>query len=225
MEPTEAGVAGWVVGALYGLALAWLCRGRRFGPADWVTLTRAALAGCVTALVAQSLFGADWRVPLVVLTTVALILDAVDGQVARRTRTVSEFGARFDMEVDAFLILVLSVYVAPVAGWWVLSIGAMRYVYVAVSWFLPWMHRRLFPRYWRKVVAAIQGIVLLTAASGMVASPVMRALILAALALLAESFGRDVVWLWRRRHEPPQEPLPEPGVDVAGAAQRSEAFK
>ena len=40
-------------------------------------------------------------------------LDAVDGQVARRTGTVSALGARFDMEVDAFLILVLSVYVAP----------------------------------------------------------------------------------------------------------------
>ena len=39
----------------------------------------------------------------------ALALDGVDGQVARRTGTASELGARFDMEVDAFLILVLSV--------------------------------------------------------------------------------------------------------------------
>ena len=43
------------------------------------------------------------------LSSVALALDGVDGQVARRTRTVSALGARFDMEVDAFLVLVLSV--------------------------------------------------------------------------------------------------------------------
>ena len=44
--------------------------------------------------------------------SVALALDGVDGQVARRTGTVSALGARFDMEVDAFLVLVLSVHVA-----------------------------------------------------------------------------------------------------------------
>ena len=37
------------------------------------------------------------------------VLDAVDGHVARRTGTATAFGARFDMEVDAFLIVVLSV--------------------------------------------------------------------------------------------------------------------
>ena len=42
------------------------------------------------------------------LASVALILDGVDGKVARRTRNASAFGARFDMEVDAFLILVFS---------------------------------------------------------------------------------------------------------------------
>ncbi|GAA4940924.1 hypothetical protein GCM10023238_03240 [Streptomyces heliomycini] len=46
------------------------------------------------------------------LTAVALILDGVDGKVARRTGTSTPLGARFDMEVDAFLILVLSVYVS-----------------------------------------------------------------------------------------------------------------
>ena len=64
---------------------------------------------------------------LVSLATVALVLDAVDGWVARRTRTTGMFGARFDAEVDAFLILVLSVYVARSVGAWVLAIGVARY--------------------------------------------------------------------------------------------------
>ena len=47
------------------------------------------------------------------LAAVALALDPADGWLARRTGTASALGARFDGEVDAFLILALSVYVAP----------------------------------------------------------------------------------------------------------------
>ena len=102
------------------------------GPANLVTSLRAVLSCGVAALVALSLRRA--RSPsaaLVVLSTVALALDWVDGQVARRTHTESAFGARFDMEVDAFLILVLSVYVASSIGVWVLAIGLARYLLLA----------------------------------------------------------------------------------------------
>src|SRR5919199_1802310 len=78
---------------------------------------------------------------LTVVTMAVLppLLDCVDGQVARRTRTTSALGARFDMEVDAFLLLVLSVVVARAAGPWVLAIGLMRYAYVAGGALLPWL--------------------------------------------------------------------------------------
>src|SRR5262249_58466408 len=104
---------------------------------------------------------------LVAISTVALVLDAVDGRVARRTDTTSAFGARFDMEVDAFLIMVLSVYVAREWGWWVLAFGLARYVFVAAGWVLPWLRGPLPPRQWAKVVAAIVGVVLTVAAAGL----------------------------------------------------------
>jgi phosphatidylglycerophosphate synthase len=85
---------------------------------------------------------------LVSLTIIALALDLVDGWVARRTGTATELGARFDGEVDAFLILALSVYVAPTYGAWVLAIGALRYVFGAGEWLLPWMRAPLPPRRW-----------------------------------------------------------------------------
>ena len=87
-------------------------------------------------------------------------LDFVDGWVARWTRTTATLGASFDGEVDAFLIRVLSMYVARSVGVLVLAIGAARYAFLAAGWPLPWMRARLPPRYWRKVVAATQGIVL-----------------------------------------------------------------
>ena len=78
-----------------------------------MTLARATLAVGVAALAADS-FTHDTPVALLVtLAAVALALDAVDGWVARRTGTATALGARFDGEVDAFLILALSVYVAP----------------------------------------------------------------------------------------------------------------
>ncbi|SCE98577.1 CDP-alcohol phosphatidyltransferase family protein [Micromonospora mirobrigensis] len=200
------GVAGWLVGLVHALAqYALLRHGLRrsgaagLGPADRVTLTRAVLAGGVTALVADSFAHPAPVAVLVALTAVALALDRVDGEVARRTGTASAFGARFDMEVDAFLILVLSAYAAPTVGGWALAIGAMRYAFVAASGPLPWLHGTLPPRQWRKVVAAVQGVALAVVATGLLPAGLSVALVAAALALLVESFGRDVWWLWRRR--------------------------
>jgi phosphatidylglycerophosphate synthase len=201
---------GWVVGITCGvitnaeLAHSLARFGAdRLGPADRVTLTRATLVGGVAALTVDS-FGRPAPVTtLVSLTVVALILDAVDGLVARRTRTASTLGAHFDMEVDAFLILVLSVYVARSTGAWVLAIGAARYALFAAGWLLPWTRGPVPPRYWRKVVAAIQGIVLTFAAADVLPRSVMDIALVASLALLAESFGRDVWWLQRHRRTEP----------------------
>ena len=123
----------------------------------------------------------------------------MDGWVARRTRTTATLGARFDAEVDAFLILVLSVYVARPVGLWVLAIGAARYAFLAAGWLLPWMREPLPPRYWCKVVAATQGIVLTVAAAGILSPVVNAGALVVALVLLAESFGRNVAWLWGHR--------------------------
>ncbi|WP_420883950.1 CDP-alcohol phosphatidyltransferase family protein [Micromonospora sp. CPCC 205547] len=198
--------AGWLAGGAYGLVVAVaLERGLRrrgadrLGPADRVTLTRAVLVGGVTALVATALGGAAPLAVLVPLAAVALALDAVDGWVARRTGTASALGARFDMEVDAFLILVLSVHVAPSTGGWVLAIGMMRYAYVAAGWVLPWLRGTLPPRYWRKVVAAAQGVLLLAVAADVLPRAVAAVVAAVALALLVESFGHDVGWLWWHR--------------------------
>ncbi|HKD87266.1 MAG TPA: CDP-alcohol phosphatidyltransferase family protein, partial [Streptosporangiaceae bacterium] len=134
---------------------------------------------------------------LVTLSAVALALDAVDGQVARRTGTATSLGGRFDGEVDAFLILLLSIAVSQAYGSWVLVIGAARYALLLAGWLIPWLAAPLPPRYWRKVVAAVQGIVLTVAASGLLDSLIGMIAVAAALLLLAESFGRDVIWLYR----------------------------
>lgn len=214
------GLSAWAVGLACGALVAVaVARGavgtgtRALGPADLVTLSRATL-GCAIAAVVAAGPAPDpsTRPTLVTLAVIALLLDAADGRVARRTRTSSAFGARFDGEADAFLLMVLSVYVAPSVGWWVLAIGAARYAFGAAGWWLPWMRAQLPPRYWRKVVAAVQGIVLTWAAAGVASPAVVAVGVGVALALLTESFGRDVLWLWSRRA--PRSPLLRRWVQV-----------
>lgn len=199
------GPAGWLTGLVCALA-GWAVLSRAvhrsrlssFGPANRVTLGRAVLVGGVTALVADSFRSAPPVTLFVGLTAVALILDGVDGKVARRTGTASPLGARFDMEVDAFLILVLSVYVSTRVGPWVLLIGGMRYVFVAAARLWPWLTAPLPPSTARKTVAALQGVLLLVAAAGLLPLAVDTGVAAVALGLLSWSFGRDVLWLWRR---------------------------
>jgi phosphatidylglycerophosphate synthase len=172
------------------------------GPADRVTLTRAVLACGVAAVAADSLEGhPDPAVVLVALAAVALALDAVDGAVARRTGTVSALGARFDLETDAFLILVLSLHVSVQLGWWVIAIGLARYALLLVGraarW-APWLRGQVPPRRWRKVVAAYQGLVLTVAAAHLLPVAATASAVAAGLALLLVSFGTEVVTLRRQ---------------------------
>lgn len=224
---TPLGAAGWAVGLAYLATASTLLaralarsRAQRFGPANTATAARSALIGLVAALAAASLTQPVRPSLLVALAAPALALDAVDGWLARRTRTVSALGARFDMEVDAFALLALSVAVAPLLGWWVLAIGLMRYVFVAAGWVAPWLTAQLPPRYWRKVVTAVCGITLVIAASRLLATPLAALGVATGLGLLIESFGRDVVWLATEatRLRSPRSPAGRPARSWAGIA-------
>jgi phosphatidylglycerophosphate synthase len=212
------GLLGWLAGAAYAAGLWTSLAGaaRRagtttLGPADLVTLARASLVAGVGALVVDRFAGGqNAAAVLVVVAAVALALDGVDGQVARRTGTVSALGARFDVEVDAFLVLVLSVHVAALVSPWALVIGGMRYAYVAASWALPWLRGTLPTRWSAKVVAAAVGIVLVVLSTGVVPHLLGVALVWVALLLLTRSFGQSVAWLWRARAEAAAQPADDP---------------
>lgn len=211
---TGLDASGWLAGVACGAVLTTLLTRaltrhsqNRLGPADRVTLARAVVACGVAALTADSFGRQAPAAILVALSAVALALDGVDGRVARRTGTTSAFGARFDMEIDAFLIVVLSVYVAGKWGWWVLAFGLARYVFVAAGWVLPWLRGPLPPRQWARVVAAIVGIVLIVAAADILPDALTTAMLLAALGLLIESFGRSVWGLWVAGETVPNRPI------------------
>ncbi len=68
------------------------------------------------------------------LALLVLILDGLDGYLARRFQTSSPFGEYLDMETDAFYVLGLSIilYEMNYFGAWILGIGLLRYAYFLV---------------------------------------------------------------------------------------------
>jgi phosphatidylglycerophosphate synthase len=112
----------------------------RFGAANYVTMFRAMAMALVAGLIGESGSARLLWFTIGIVTLVA-VLDGADGWLARRSGMESGFGARFDMETDAALILVLSVLVwrHDKAGGWVLMCGLMRYAFVGAGWLLPWL--------------------------------------------------------------------------------------
>lgn len=97
------------------------------GVANAITLARLALLIVASAVL-----------PTAPAFAIVLVLDAVDGAVARRLGEASELGAQLDMETDALFVAVLSV-TSLVAGapLWVLGFGALRYALVLARVVFP----------------------------------------------------------------------------------------
>jgi phosphatidylglycerophosphate synthase len=188
--------------AVRGMALAY--PHDRMGSCNAVTLLRAALAAAVAApLAGQGALaaapGLAWSV--LAVAALALALDGLDGWLARRSGLTSEFGARFDMEVDSALALILAglALANGKAGLWVLALGALRYAWVAAGLILPWLQGALPQRFRRKAVCVVQIAALILLLAPPLVPPVSTVLGLAATALLVWSFALDLLWLARRR--------------------------
>ncbi|WP_145996963.1 CDP-alcohol phosphatidyltransferase family protein [Brevibacterium antiquum] len=170
-----------------------LFREENWQPADDITTLRLGLFLIFTALVLDSV-GFSW--PAVAVGAAALILDAGDGYVARRT-TPTSAGAGFDESVDALVVLILSVALIPVWGWWVILPGTFYYLFRAALFLRPAWRQQLPPSLRRKTIAASQGILLLAAGSPVALANPWFGFTCAVIALvsLVYSFGRDLLWL------------------------------
>ncbi len=170
----------------------------RFGPANQVTTIRAALVALVVALLLEPATRAMAAATAALGTTV-MVLDGVDGWLARRTRMSSPFGARFDVETDAIFVLTLSALVwrHDKAGAWVIAGGLYRYGFVAAGWIMPWMSQPLRPTRRARVVAACHMLALTVAVAPIVSAEVAAVGVATTLVALTWSFAIDVGRLWR----------------------------
>jgi phosphatidylglycerophosphate synthase len=165
------------------------------GAANNVTLARAGLVALLIGLIGETHVG--WT-PFI-LAAAVLVLDGVDGWLARKLEACSDFGARFDMETDAFSLLAIAclVWQNDKAGPWVLLAGLMRYAFVAVIKAVPEFAAPLPPSFRRKAAFVIVAMTLISCLAPIVNPPLSLGLALAGLLTLTASFTIDMAYLAR----------------------------
>ena len=188
--------------AIGGMVVVSIARSHPFsrvGPANMMTTMRAGLVAATAGLIGEPSTRA-LAAAATALAVVVTMLDGLDGWLARRTQMTSAFGARFDMETDALLILILAVlaWTLGKAGAWIVLAGAMRYLFVAAGWIWRWVSAPLPPSSRRKAICVVQIVGLAAVVSPVVAVPASMVVALATLGTLTWSFAVDTLWL--RRH-------------------------
>lgn len=158
-EDAVAVLSGLVMyGAVTGVALVTLTAGfphRTIGLCNVATLARLALVlALVACLVADG--APPWGVFAVAV--LAFALDGLDGWLARSEGRASGFGARFDMEVDSLLALVLAAlaWQSGSVGAYIIILGLPRYAFWIAQFPCPWLNGDLPERFSRKVVCVVQ---------------------------------------------------------------------
>jgi len=166
---------------------------RNFGTANRVTYARGICTAIVASLIPAAL-DETGRIALAVAAGLLIALDGIDGYLARRDGNASPFGARFDMEIDSALMLVLAIIAARLGGAWLILLGLPRYIFVLAAYLWPFLSAPLPHSERRRITCVLQGFGLVAAIYpweyGTIAA-------LAALVVLLWSFAVDVVWLWR----------------------------
>jgi phosphatidylglycerophosphate synthase len=178
----------------------------RFGLANTITLSRAALTALLFGIAAEWLAGgtgafadrARWS--LAAIAALILILDGLDGHAARRGGTASPFGARFDMEADALFVLALFLLVMATGalGPWVLACGVIRYAFLIACQIEPRLNGPLPPRRRRKAIYVVQAVSPMVALMPICPPIYGSMLCAAAFGFVAYSFGADCIFLLTR---------------------------
>lgn len=169
----------------------------RWGWANRITATRG-LALLLWGAWGWQLSPVGWG--SVILATVFLLADGVDGKLARRQGTVSPFGARFDLEVDALFVLIAGILLlrAEQLGPWVLITGLLRYGYLLAGRWWPVLNRPLPPSR-RRAVCGVTNAALLTAGFAPILPLwLVQGLAALGLALVVGSFTVDARTQWVR---------------------------
>lgn len=199
-----AGIMPLALAGYFVLAgLLWYYRGQTpLTPADRITIGRAVLVMLLFGLLwaAEAFVGAS-HLPFA-LALVAVALDGVDGFVARRFDCQTAAGARFDMELDAFLLLILCGWVIQLdrVGAWVLLIGLWRYGFVLAGKIHPPLRRPLPPSQRRRVICLIQGLGLVALLAPGFPEAAAAPLAAILLALVSVSFVIDIAASLRAAH-------------------------
>ena len=170
----------------------------QFGVANCITLLRLIIVAIFTSNIGFLHLIPDvgmWW--LMALGVSGIALDGVDGWLARSLGLESEFGAKFDMEVDAAFILILSLitYELPHIGPWVILAGLLRYIFLVSGWAFPALRRPLPSSFRRKFICILQMSAMVFVLCPLTTATIDRLSVATAVFLLLLSFLYDTLHL------------------------------
>jgi phosphatidylglycerophosphate synthase len=189
-----SGAALVSVGVLLWRSRGTFTPGGPFGPANAVTAVR-----CVLVLALGLLDRGVAGTALAAVVAGVWLLDGLDGWIARRRGLASPFGATFDLETDALLVLVatLQLWQRGRLGLWILVPGLLRYLYVLALATVPpvagHVPRSRFGR------LAFFGLIVGLVAACAREDAAGTALAAVGAAAVGASFARSFFWSYRRR--------------------------
>ncbi|MFK7993814.1 MAG: CDP-alcohol phosphatidyltransferase family protein [Granulosicoccus sp.] len=173
-----------------------------FGSANVVTSTRAAITALMAGFIpiAAQIPSDAWLWTIALVATITLCLDGLDGYLARKSNLCSEFGSRFDMEIDALLALVITLFIwqTEKVGIWILALGLMRYLFLGAAIWLDFLKAPLYPSMRRKTLCVVQVGALCLMLCPLLSASQLTIVGAIALAGLTASFAIDVLWLSRQ---------------------------
>ncbi|MEL6924408.1 MAG: CDP-alcohol phosphatidyltransferase family protein [Bacteroidota bacterium] len=132
---------------------------------------------------------------IAIIATVILVLDGLDGYLARRFNTTSDFGAYLDMETDAYFVMVLSFLCAKegLLPWAVIGLGLLRYIYfLLIRWRKPPERKER-----RSFIGQFIAVFLMGSLISCFVLPesIYNMAMLIATGLIGWSFGRDFLYM------------------------------
>ena len=139
---------------------------------------------------------------IIILSTVSLIMDGLDGFIARKYNLVSRFGEIIDQESDNFLMLVISIslYLNKDVGLYVFLIPLYRYTFLASMKKYDWLKRTLPSSQFRKIACVLTIVLMIMSQDVYFNYENTVFLVFLSLFIITFSFSKDIIWLYRNKN-------------------------
>lgn len=130
------------------------------GYANWITLFRVIIISFICVFWQQLALST-----VLLISVIGVLLDWLDGFLARKLNLTSEFGLYLDMEADAFLVSVVSIilWISYDFHWIILLSGLLRYPYAVLLLFINGGNKKEPKRFYASFITGFFYISLLLA--------------------------------------------------------------
>ena len=139
---------------------------------------------------------------IIILSTVSLVMDGLDGFIARKYNLVSKFGEIIDQESDNFLMLVISIslYLNKDVGLYVFLIPLYRYTFLVSMKKYDWLQRTLPSSQFRKIACVLTIALMIMSQDVYFNYENTLFLVILSLFIITFSFSKDIIWLYRNKN-------------------------